>query len=134
MAKVAGRNIKIMKGTGVGAIMIAGGRSDSIKINNEPIDVTDKGSAGWKELLNDASVRSVEMTAGGVLSGDELIAAALGATSALFDDYEIRIQGIGTAAGSFFFANLEVSAPHDGPGEFTATIMSSGEITWTATP
>lgn len=134
MSKVAGRKIKIYKGSGVGAVLIAGARSDSIKINNEPIDVTDKGSDGWQELLDDASVRSVEMTVSGVVSGDELISAALGATSALFDDYEIRIQGIGTAAGSFFFANLELTAPHDGAGEFSATIRSSGEITWTATP
>lgn len=132
MAKVAGRKIKIYKGTGAGATLVAGARSDSITINNEPIDVTDKGDDGWRTLLNDASVRSVEMSVSGLLSGDTLISAALGATSALFDDYEIRIEGIGTAAGDFFFSNIEISAPHDGAGEFSATIMSSGVITWAA--
>lgn len=132
MAKVAGRKVKIYKGTGGGAVLVAGARSDSITINNEPIDVTDKGDDGWRTLLADASVRSVEMSVGGMLSGDTLIAQALGATSALFDDYEIRIEGIGTAAGDFFFSNIEVSAPHDGAAEFSASIQSSGVVTWTA--
>lgn len=131
MPKVAGRKIKIYKGSGPSAVLVAGARSDSITINNEPIDVTDKGSDGWRELLNDASVRSVEMSVEGMISNASLISAALGATSALFDDYEIRIEGIGTAAGSFFFSNIEISAPYDGAGEFSATIMSSGVITWT---
>ena len=60
MAKVAGRKVKIYKGTGGGAVLVAGARADSITINNEPIDITDKGDDGWRTLLNDASVRSVE--------------------------------------------------------------------------
>lgn len=131
MPKVAGRKIKIYKGSGPSAVLVAGARSDSITINNEPIDVTDKGSDGWRELLNDASVRSVEMSVSGLIANGQLIGASLGATTALFDDYEIRIEGIGTAAGSFFFSNIEISAPHDGAGEFSATIMSSGVISWT---
>lgn len=57
MAKVAGRKVKIYQGTGGGAVLVAGARSDSITINNEPIDVTDKGDDGWRTLLDDASVR-----------------------------------------------------------------------------
>lgn len=72
------------------------------------------------------------MSVSGMLSGDSLIAASLGQTNGLFGDYEIRIEGIGTAAGNFFFSNIEVSAPHDGAAEFSATIQSSGVISWTA--
>ena len=132
MAKVAGRKVKIYQGTGVGATLVAGARSDSITINNEPIDVTDKGDDGWRTLLDDASVRSVEMSVSGMLSGDSLIGASLGATDKLFGEYEIQIDGIGTASGNFFFASIEVSAPHDGAAEFTASIQSSGVVTWTA--
>jgi predicted secreted protein len=132
MPKVAGRKVKIYEGTGAGATLVAGARADSITINNEPIDVTDKGDDGWRTLLADASVRSVEMSVAGMISGDSLIAKALGPTNGLFGDYEIRIEGIGTAAGSFFFSSIEVSAPHDGAAEFTANIQSSGVITWTA--
>ena len=132
MAKVAGRKVQIKEGTGAQATLVAGARSDSITINNEPIDVTDKGDDGWRTLLNDASVRSVEMSVSGLISGDSLIAKSLGATNNLFGPYEIDIDGIGVASGSFFFSNIEVSAPHDGAAEFSATIMSSGVVSWAA--
>ena len=132
MAKVAGRKVKIYQGTGGGATLVAGARSDSITINNEPIDVTDKGDDGWRTLLDDASVRSVEMSVSGMLSGDSLIGASLGPTNDLFGAYEIRIEGIGTAAGNFFFSSMEITANHDGATEFSASIQSSGVITWTA--
>lgn len=132
MAKVSGRNIKIYEGIGGGAVFVAGARSDSIAINNESIDVTDKGDDGWRTLLNDASVRSVDLTVSGLVSGDSLIAKSLGATNALLSNYEIRIQGIGTASGSFHFSSISVDGPHDGAGEFSATLASSGQITWTA--
>lgn len=132
MAKVSGRKVKIYEGVGVGAVFVAGARSDSITINNEAIDVTDKGDDGWRTLLNDASVRSVDMTVSGLLSGDSLIAKSLGATNNLLGLYEIRIDGIGTAAGNFHFSNIQVDAPHDDATEFSATIASSGVISWTA--
>ena len=131
MAKVAGRKVKIYEVDGATSTLVAGARSDSITINNEPIDVTDKGDDGWRTLLADASVRSVEMAVSGLVSGDSLISKSLGATTALHGDYKIEIDGIGEAAGEFFFSNIEISAPHDGAAEFSATIQSSGEITWT---
>lgn len=130
MTAVAGRKVKIYQGVGVGAVLVAGARADKIAINNEAIDITDKGDDGWRTLLNDASVRSVELSVEGILKGDSLIAAALGDTTALLDDYEIRIDGIGTAAGEFHFSSIEINGPHDDAAEFSATIMSSGPITW----
>ncbi|WP_395543276.1 phage tail tube protein [Neotabrizicola sp. sgz301269] len=131
MAAVAGRKVKIYEGTGVGATLVAGARSDSITINNEAIDITDKGDDGWRVFLNDASVRSVEMSVSGIIKGTSLIGKALGVTTDLLGDYEIRIDGMGTAAGQFHFSSLEITAPHDDATEFSATIASSGEITWT---
>lgn len=131
MPAVAGRKVKIYEGTGPGATLVAGARSDSITINNEAIDITDKGDDGWRTLLNDASVRSVEMTVSGLLKGTSLLAKALGATTNLLGDYEIRVEGMGTYSGEFHFSSLEITAPHDDAAEFSATIASSGEISWT---
>jgi predicted secreted protein len=74
------------------------------------------------------------MTVSGMVDGDSLIAGALGPTNDLFDDFEIRIEGIGTAAGKFFISNVQIDAPHDGAAEFSATIRSSGVIDWTPPP
>lgn len=131
MAKVAGRKVKVYAGTGGSRVLVAGGRSDSINISNEPIDITDKGDDGWRTMLNDASVRSVEITTEGLVDGAGLIGTALGATTALLGNYEIEIEGIGVAAGQFFSSSYEISAPHDGAAEYSLTFQSSGVITWT---
>lgn len=132
MAKLAGRKVQIKEGTGPSATLVAGARSDSITINNEPIDITDKGDDGWRTLLGDASVRSVELSVTGLVDGSSLIAKAFGPTNSLLGAYTIDISGMGEISGQFYFSNIELSAPHDDAFEFSATIMSSGEITWTA--
>lgn len=135
MAKVAGRKVRIYEGTSVGAgTLVAGARSDSITINNGAIDITDKGDDGWRTFLNDASVRSVDMSVTGLLDGDSLLSAALGVTTALIGDYIIDIDGIGTVAGEFHFSSLEIGAPHDDATTFTAAIASSGPVVFTAAP
>lgn len=130
MAKVAGRKIRIYQGVGGSKTIVAGARADSITINNEAIDVTDKASDGWRELLNDASVRSVDMSVEGLLDGDALLAASLGDTTNLLGLYTIDIQGIGTCQGLFHFSSFEIGAPHDDAATFTASIMSAGEISF----
>jgi predicted secreted protein len=131
MAKVAGRKIKVYSGTGVGRTLVAGGRNATIAINNEAIDVTDKGSDGWRTLLNDASVRSVDISAEGLVDGAGLVGQALGATNALLGTYELELEGIGTASGQFHFSSYEIQAPHDDAGTYSMSLQSSGPITWT---
>jgi predicted secreted protein len=134
MAKVAGRKVKVYAGTGMSRVLVAGGRSDSISINNEAIDITDKGDDGWRTLLDDASVRSVDISAEGLVDGAGLIGTSLGATNALLGEYEIEIEGIGTAAGEFHFSSYEISAPHDDAATFSMSLQSSGVVTWTPAP
>ena len=132
MAKLAGRKIRIYEGDVATGTLVAGARADSITINNEAIDVTDKESDGWRTLLNDASVRTVDMSVEGLLDGDSLLSAALGVTTALVGLYTIDIDGIGTCAGQFHFSSFEIGAPHDDAATFTASIQSAGVIAFTA--
>lgn len=133
MPKIAGRKVNLYKGTGVSAVLVAGGREHGIKINNEPIDVTDKQSAGWRELLGDVGVRSVDIDFGGMWDSAALIAAALATnTSTLLSGYEARVEGLGTLSGNFFFNGLELGSPHDDATELSGTLMSSGPVIWTA--
>jgi predicted secreted protein len=131
MAKVAGRKVRIYQGSGTGRVVVAGARADSISINNEPIDITDKAADGDRTMLDDVSVRSVDMTVEGLLDGDSLLAAALGSKTGLIDAYEIEIDGIGTVSGDFHFSSMEIGAPHDDATTFTATIASSGPTVFT---
>lgn len=130
MAKVAGRKVRIYQDIGGVKTPVAGAVSDTLSVNNEALDGTDKNSNGWRELLSDASLRTVDMSVEGKIEGGTLLAAALGNTTALVSDYTIIITGIGTIAGPFHFSSFELGSPHDDVATFTASIMSAGEITF----
>lgn len=133
MAKLAGRKVNLYSGSGGAAVLVAGGREHGITINNEAIDVTDKDSAGWRTLLSDPSVRSVDVEATLLFDGPTFVALALGGTTtALLSDYEVEIDGVGTIAGDFHLSSVGLGTPHDDAVEQTLTLASSGPITWTA--
>lgn len=129
----AGRKVKLYKGTGVGRVLVAGGREHTIKINGEPLDITDKDSNGWRTLDSDVSLRSVDVSFSGLFKTASLITTALNSSAAqLLDDYEIEIEGVGKFAGDFFLSSLEIGSPHDDNTEMSGELQSSGVITWTA--
>jgi TP901-1 family phage major tail protein len=133
MPKISGRKVTLLKGTGGSAVLVAGGREHGIKINNEVLDTTDKGSAGWRELLADVSVRSVDVDFDGLWDSTALLQSALAVSAAtLLSGYEVRIEGLGTLAGNFFFSSLEIGSSHDDNVSVSGTLMSSGPTTWTA--
>lgn len=133
MAKVAGRKVKLYSVSGTSETLVAGGRAHGISINNEPIDVTDKGDDGWRTLLADASVRSVDISFEGLMDGATLIGLALGtSTAALLADYKVTIDGVGSIAGDFHLSSVELGSPHDDATELSGTLASSGAVTWTA--
>lgn len=76
MAAQKGRLMVLKIGDGAGSetfSTIGGLRSNSITINNEEVDITNKDSAGWKELLENAGVKSVALSASGVFKDDTAI-------------------------------------------------------------
>lgn len=128
MAATAGRKLRIKKG----GTAIAGARTDNLTINNEPIDITDKAANGWRTLLGDVGVRSIDADVEGVLLDSTLIAVATGTASALLSAYTLEIEGIGTFAGNFYLNSLAISGEQADTVTFTANIQSSGTITFTA--
>jgi predicted secreted protein len=132
MAAGSGRRVRISLGTGVGAVVVAGARTDTLTISNEPINVTDKDDAAWAILLADVSARNIALSVEGVLKGDQLITLAMGAGSALLDDVEIEVETVGTFAGSFFMSSFETGGAHDGENTFSASFSSGSAITYTA--
>lgn len=131
MAATAGRKVRIK----VGGTSVAGARTDTVTINNTPIDITDKDDAGVRTLLNDVGTKSVDMSVEGVLIDDTLLELCLESTSGTaLATASAQIAGIGTVAGTFFLGNFEFSgAEGDEPTTFTGNLQSAGAFTWTAT-
>jgi len=131
MPKISGRKIQLYKGTGGSAVLVAAGISHSIKINNEPLDGTDKSSAGWRELVADVGLRSVDIDFDGRWNDASLVQAALATnTSTLLSNYEVRVEGVGTMSGAFFMNTIDIGSPHDDLVDQKGTLMSSGPVTF----
>src|SRR3546814_20923410 len=48
---------------------VAGMRTTQLSVNGEAVNVTHKGSGGWRELLSGAGVRSVSVSAARISTG-----------------------------------------------------------------
>ncbi len=135
MAALIGRKVRLKKGTGVSAVGIIGARQEDITVANGEVDVTDKDDNGYRTLLDDWGVRSIDVSISGLLKDDSLIEVATSpSASVLLQDYELEIEGIGTFAGDFFMNGLSLGAPHDKSATFSATFLSSGVYTYTPAP
>lgn len=126
MTARVGRNLRIRRGT----TPIAGARTDSLTINSEPIDITEKDDAGWRKYLADTGVRSLDCEVEGILEDSTLIADILGAGSVLLQSYTILITGLGTFTGNFYISSIQIGAEQDGAITFTASLQSSGTVTF----
>lgn len=128
MAKLAGRKVRIEKA----GTAIAGALTDSLTINREHIDITDKGSSGIRTYLSEIGTFSMSMTCSGRFDGVTLLDIARDSASVL-NSFTFDIDGVGAFSGSFAIATFEVGG-EDGANAatFSATFESSGAVTWTA--
>lgn len=118
---------------------LVGVKTRGFTINAEPVDVTNDDDSGWRTLLAEPGLRSVEIPVAGITSDEVLIAKIMETGTFTIDNAEILLAtGVGQTtpgklAGAFFLSTFEQTGEHDGSVEFTATLMSSGAITYTAT-
>ena len=100
---LSGRSVRISRD----GSNVVGARTDSVTINNEPLDITDKDDSGWRTMLNDVSLRSVSCEVEGVLKNATLLTDSVGtASTALLKECVVTISGIGTLTGDFYLQGL----------------------------
>lgn len=118
---------------------LAGLRTRSFKINNNPVDVTTADSSGrWRELLGDTGTVELEIDAAGLYQKDAqghlLPSLVVSGASTVF-----RLVSSGTSAGitivgSFIVSEYEASATYNEAATFTVKLMSTGAATITYSP
>lgn len=110
---------------------VAGMRATQIKINGNQVDITNKDSAGWQELLSDAGVRKLDITASGEFdaaagaAGIFLEKAALANT---FIDAIITFGNGVTYIGNWAISDYTLDGPYDNAQTFSMTLSSNGPI------
>jgi predicted secreted protein len=127
MAALVGRKITLTPTAG--GVAIIGGRSTSININNESIDITSNDDNGFRTLLgDDPALRSIDITMEGILKDAEVIKIASQGGSNLIEAYDLNIQGIGTFSGDFYIGTLSIAGTTQEAVTYNLSIQSSGEF------
>lgn len=111
-------------GTGPGPAIIAGKTTKDISINNGEIDITSDDDEGFRTLLEQSKVRSVDIEMSGVIKDQDLLEFAF--AGPIQGEYEVDFGGLGTLTGTFQISDMKVSAPHDDKSTFTVSMKSSG--------
>jgi TP901-1 family phage major tail protein len=112
---------------------LAGVRTKTYSVTNDYVDVTNDDDDGWRTLLADPGLRSVEVTVGGVTVDQILLAEIMKANiSGEPLDVELPTATGAQLSGTFVVSAYEGTGEHDGAVEFSATFMSSGAVTYTA--
>lgn len=123
----AGRDVLLFKGDGIDGERICA-RSKTLTIGNEPIDITQDCGGSFRRLMNEPSVRFIDMALEGLLSQDDWLTRSLDTGNGyLLKGYTLYIPSYGTISCDFAISNFELGAPHDGAVSFSATLQSSGK-------
>ena len=133
MAAQLGKNFLLSIYNGATYDDIVQCRATDMTINNESVDITNKGSAGWRTLLQGAGISSMTITIEGVYEDstheEDLVTLAVNNTHDLFE----LTSGTGDKfAGTFQVTSYGRSGTYNGEEAFTATLESAGVVTYTA--
>ena len=115
---------------------LVGIRTRGLSISAEGVDVTTDDDTGERIILPDPGVRSGEVSVAGITSDEVLLAEIMtGITGRTLKTAQVNLPSDltpGTVAFNAFVSAFEITGEHDGAVEFTATLMSAGAITYTA--
>lgn len=134
MAKFCGKDLllEIWMGAVPSFVVVAAMRSTSFTLNEEQVDVTDKGSERWRELI-ECGIKTMSVTAAGPMENAASLREIL---SAKMNGPSIRLfritSGMGDEfQGEFQIASIERTGEYNGSEDYSLTLESSGVIAYT---
>lgn len=137
MALQAGRDVllKISDGAQTPAYVTIGGlKARTIALSAKTIDGTSSDSTGnWRELLSGAGLKEASVTGSGVFKdgqSDALVRTTFFNQDA--HDWQLIVPDFGILAGKFIITALEYGGNYDGEATFSMTLVSAGQIGFTA--
>lgn len=111
---------------------VATARTTELTINSEAVDVTAKDTNGWRELAQDAGMKSMTISLEGVFkdAAYEEILRAHSHSGNVFA--AVVVTGNGDEwSGNFHIPTYSRSGVYNGEETFSLTLESAGEITFT---
>lgn len=106
-------------------------RSNSLTINNEAIDVTNKGSNQWRTLLDGAGIRSMSISGSGVFTNSQTLSQARqDCINGTLRKFQMIDDDSGdTFEGFYKITSMERGGEYNGEMTWSLSLESSGEIT-----
>lgn len=137
MAKFKGRElrIKVRTATSPETFTVIGGiRTESMTINNETVDVTDKDGGGFRHLLEGAGITSMSLKGSGVVSDNTVFTGHIMVAVMANTHVVLKIEsGLGDVwQGTFAVPSAERAGEYNKEETFSITLESAGTITYTA--
>jgi len=112
---------------------LVGVQSKSIDFTADRVDVTTDDDNGWATFLPAPGKKSGSTEVSGITSDEVLINEYFNGSG---EDVVVNLPSVlttpGTITGSGLMTNLSLSAEHDGAYQFSATIITSGAVTYVA--
>lgn len=134
MAKFCGKDLLIGVGAGepLAYTTVAAMTTTSMTLNAESVDVTDKGSANWREILAGCGINTMELSAAGKVTDDAGLAALQTACIAGTLLPMQVISGNGDEfTGLFKITTIERSGEYNQAEQYSLSLASAGAITFT---
>jgi len=133
MAAQKGRNFLLKQGTAAAGTTLAGMRVTSLTLNNEQVDITNKDSGGWRELLEDAGTQSIDLSVEGVFKDTATEETVRGyAFTNSINAFGLVFGNGDSMDGSWAISNYQRSGAHNGEETYSMTLQSSGAPVYTA--
>ncbi|BAI96065.1 tail protein [Sphingobium sp. TA15] len=108
---------------------VAGMRTTQLPVNGEAVNVTHKGSGGWRELLSGAGVRSVSVSAAGIFTGSAAeVRLRNHALAGTVEDYELSFESGEKMRGRFLVTRLDYAGDYNGERNYALSLESSGPV------
>lgn len=131
MAAQKGRLHLLKLGASGAGGTFAGLRNLSVTVNNEPVDITTKDSAGWRNLLEGAGTQSVTISGDGVVSDSATYETVQGyAQSNSHNTFQVITPDNDTIEGSFMITNFQEASSYNNEVNFSITLESAGTVTF----
>lgn len=108
---------------------VAGLRTTQMSINGDAVNITNKGSGGWRDLLSGAGVRSVSVSAAGIFTGSaaEILLRDM-ALNGIIAGYELSFESGERMQGDFLITRLDYAGDFNGERSYTISLESSGAV------
>jgi TP901-1 family phage major tail protein len=134
MAATRGRLMLLYIGSTVDPANLLGGlKSTTFTMNNSVIDVSTKDTEGWRELLEDGSLKFFSIACDGIFkdsSSDETIRGYVFNNS--LNAFTFQFPNGDNVTGTFQITNYQRKGDVEGVETYSMTLESSGIPTFTA--